>query len=97
MQTYSTKATAIRGAKRKGLTAYTVEETNGRFVIVPETFVKGPILRRSKFPGAVNASHAIYDANPGLRRKDAVNLAVANGIAYYTARTQYQKWRQAQA
>jgi hypothetical protein len=30
--------------------------------------------------------------SPPLRRKDAVAGAVATGVAFYTARTQYQKW-----
>lgn len=49
-------------------------------------------LNRSTIDGAVSASHAIYDANPDARRKDAIQAAVDAGIAFYTARTQYQKW-----
>jgi hypothetical protein len=32
--TYASKSTAIRGAKRAGLSAYTIEEQNGRFAVV---------------------------------------------------------------
>lgn len=42
--------------------------------------------------GAVHVCHDLYTANPGLRRKDAIQLAVDAGVAFYTARTQYQKW-----
>lgn len=51
---------------------------------------------KSTVEGAVNASHALFSANPDLRRKDAIALAVENGITFYTARTQYQKWYKAQ-
>ena len=34
----------------------------------------------------------IADANKGMRRKDILALCVEKGIAYYTARTQYQHW-----
>lgn len=51
---------------------------------------------KSSIEGAVNASHALFSANPDLRRKDAIALAVENGITFYTARTQYQKWYKAQ-
>lgn len=47
---------------------------------------------RSTIDGAVAKSHEIYNANPDARRKDAIQLAVDAGIAFYTARTQYQKW-----
>lgn len=92
MQTYSTKATAVRGAKRRNITDFEIRDNSeGRFVIVLKD-TKPRLLRRSRFTGAVNAAHALFDANPDLKRKDAVALAVENGIAFYTARTQYQAW-----
>ena len=36
----------------------------------------------------------IADNMPGARRKDVVAACVAKGVAYYTARTQYQLWNQ---
>lgn len=50
---------------------------------------------KSTIEGAVNASHAIFDADPDMRRKDAIAAAVEAGITFYTARTQYQKWYKA--
>jgi hypothetical protein len=47
---------------------------------------------KSEVKGAVQVCHDFYNANPDLRRKDAVAGAVALGVAFYTARTQYQKW-----
>lgn len=49
-------------------------------------------VNKSTVNGAVAASHSIFDANPDARRKDAIQAAVDAGIAFYTARTQYQKW-----
>lgn len=50
---------------------------------------------KSSVDGAVARCHELYNANPEARRKDAIQLAVDAGIAFYTARTQYQKWFQA--
>lgn len=30
--------------------------------------------------------------NPNVRRKDVIDECIKRGIAYYTARTQYQRW-----
>jgi hypothetical protein len=49
-------------------------------------------VNKSTVDGAVALSHSIYEANPDARRKDAIQLAVDAGVAFYTARTQYQKW-----
>lgn len=53
-------------------------------------------VNKSTVDGAVARSHEIFNANPDARRKDAIQLAVDAGIAFYTARTQYQKWFKAQ-
>lgn len=53
-------------------------------------------VNKSTVDGAVAKSHEIFNANPDARRKDAIQLAVDAGIAFYTARTQYQKWFKAQ-
>src|SRR5690606_6300536 len=39
----------------------------------------------------------IADLMPDAKRKDVVDACVAQGINFFTARTQYQKWRQNQA
>jgi hypothetical protein len=38
----------------------------------------------------------IADAMPGAKRKEVLEACVKAGIAYYTARTQYQQWAQCQ-
>lgn len=50
-------------------------------------------LRMSAFRGVVAFIHAFLDANPDLTRKQAM-VALIEGyqVAFYTARTQYQKW-----
>lgn len=53
-------------------------------------------VNKSTVDGAVAKCHELFSANPDLRRKDAIQLAVDAGIAFYTARTQYQKWFKAQ-
>lgn len=40
---------------------------------------------------------AIADSMPEAKRKDVIAACVAEGIAFFTARTQYQKWKQNQA
>lgn len=57
--------------------------------------------RRSVEPeGITNAVHSMFDdyqaeaedAGKQLTRKQFIARAVRDGVAYYTARTQYQKW-----
>jgi hypothetical protein len=45
--------------------------------------------------GAVKVCWDLFIAQPELTRKEAIAAAVAKGVAFYTARTQYQKWFQA--
>lgn len=40
---------------------------------------------------------AIADSMPEAKRKDVIAACVEEGIAFFTARTQYQKWKQNQA
>ena len=55
-----------------------------------------PMLRRSVSRGSVHKAHSVFATLPaGTARKDAVAAAVASGIAFYTARTQYQRWASA--
>lgn len=53
------------------------------------------ITRVSASKSPVKLAWEIYNRNPKLQRKDAINLAISKGIAFYTARTQYQAWRTA--
>jgi hypothetical protein len=52
-----------------------------------------PMLRRSVSRGVVSKTRAFYATLPaGTARKDAIAAAVSQGIAFYTARTQYQRF-----
>jgi len=60
-----------------------------------------PLRRRSEEPeGITSAVHDMFDEfrdeaeerGVTLKRKDFIAKAVKAGVAYYTARTQYQKW-----
>ena len=52
---------------------------------------------KSQIAKPVSKVWAIASQMPGARRKDVVEAAVAQGIAFYTARTQYQAWHAAHA
>lgn len=56
-----------------------------------------PMLRRSIKPkGATTRAREFFAALPAnTARKDAMLAAVNAGIAFYTARTQYQNWKAA--
>lgn len=51
----------------------------------------------SAISSPVQTAHAIFDAlklaSPTMARKDMINIAIEKGIAFYTARTQYQCWK----
>ena len=117
-QTYSSKSTAIRGAKRAGMKdgSFTVEQTSdGKFMVKPTAvaFVKGtnkvagekkakaakqpvPMLRESTAQSPTKLVWHIADEMKGARRKDVIAECVKRGIAFYTARTQYQLWKSLQ-
>lgn len=52
----------------------------------------GYIAERSQVAGACAMVHAIASNMPGAARKDVISECRRHGIAYGTARTQYQKW-----
>lgn len=53
------------------------------------------IRRKSTFKNPVEKCWEIFNENPGMRRKDVINLCLKHGVAFYTARTQYQYWKAA--
>lgn len=65
-----------------------------RLGVVTHNRLEGvPMLRRSVSKGVVHKAHQLYARLPaGTARKDAIAAAVAQGIAFYTARTQYQRF-----
>lgn len=72
----------------------------GKEVEAPKGSKRGEPTRhyvnKSTVDGAVALCHDLFSKNPDARRKDAIQLAVDAGVAFYTARTQYQKWFKAQ-
>lgn len=71
-------------------------------VVVKTRILKGVALRRRSVEpiGITSAVHEMFDEYQAeaeergieLKRKDFIAKAVRDGVAYYTARTQYQKW-----
>ena len=61
--------------------------------VVSGSKVEGvPVLRRSAAGTSTAKARALFVSLPaGTSRKDALALAVSNGIAFYTARTQYSR------
>ena len=53
---------------------------------------RGEIIRHSTTELPCQRVFIIADQMIGARRKDVVAACVAAGVAYYTARTQYQHW-----
>ena len=53
-----------------------------------------PKLNKSEIERPCDRVWAIADEMKGSRRKNVIAACVAAGIAYYTARTQYQQWKQ---
>jgi len=70
---------------------------NDRLGVVTHNRIEGvPMLRRSVSKGVVGKVHQLFATLPaGTARKDAIAAAVAQGIAFYTARTQYQRFQKA--
>lgn len=122
LKDYSSKATAVRGAKRANLDEGSFEVTQnaetGRWDLfeidaddneaAEDSKGKGgvykdiPVRRRSEFGGATKevwniAEGCFHSAEelglPTPTRKEVIAACVERGIAFYTARTQYQLWR----
>lgn len=96
--TYTTKATAVRGARRKQIKNVAIVETKtGRFEIQDRD---RPIYNHAKRKKSSVTSPVamVWDIccnNTGAKRKDIIDMAVNAGIAINTAKSQYQAWRQA--
>lgn len=73
------------------------DEQQARIGVVTHNRIEGvPMLRRSVSRGVVGQAHKLFAKLPaGTPRKEAIAAAVAQGIAFYTARTQYQAFRKA--
>lgn len=56
-----------------------------------------PVVNVSTIESPVRHVWDVADSMKGAKRKDVIAACVEQGVAFYTARTQYQKWRQNQA
>jgi hypothetical protein len=56
-----------------------------------------PMLHQSEIKRPCKTVWAIADSMKGAKRADIIAACVAKGIAFYTARTQYQQYKAAQA
>lgn len=137
MRLYASKSSAVRAAKKAGLSTgeYEIIEEAGKFgfraveaneveeqeveeQVVEETASKEveetsaePAKKKKATPkiddrlrmSTIEApSKRVWEIaeqmkaeNPNVRRKDVIAACVEQGIAYYTARTQYQLWYKA--
>lgn len=105
---YSNKSNAHRfGKKEFGPNNYTISPHDQGFSVheMPKQCEPNPILKPSAKQTIQRESSVqrpcfvvwdIADKMPGARRKDVVAACVAKGVAFYTARTQYQLWKQCQ-
>lgn len=55
---------------------------------------KAPIKRKSEIKDPCHLVWDMADKMKGSRRKDIIAACVEQGVAFYTARTQYQLWFQ---
>lgn len=63
----------------------------------PVAYVDGPITAhkggsKSTVERPCHLVWELAESMPGARRKDVIAAAVEKGVAFYTARTQYQQW-----
>jgi len=93
-KTYSTKSNAVRAARNAGIEKFNIEKVDGRFVIVPVvTLVPSAIRHVSEVTRPCSLVAEICWANPEATRKQLMTLCEEAGIAFYTARTQIQKYK----
>lgn len=103
--TFAHKTSAVRAAKRElgdnfeSLVDEIVETEGGRWVVTKNEMLTNDfeILRKSLVDSPCRlvfeiASKMHAESNGKVRRKDVIQKCVDLGVAYYTARTQYQNW-----
>lgn len=111
INTYTAKSSAMRNAKAQlkagnielnGRAISIIGTSDGYYWDNPSAFNSQPkdeLLRVSAMKGACalvwDIAGAMLAADPSVKRAAILAQCVANGIAYYTARTQYQLYRQA--
>lgn len=68
----------------------------GEDIIVGPAAEEAPKLNKSTADRPCTLVWNIADAMPGAKRKEVIEACVKAGVAYYTARTQYQQWKSLQ-
>lgn len=92
-KTYSSKANANRAAKTAGHLNFEAVKVGDRWAFRVKAVNTLQANRGSStVDGPVARVWEIAENNRNARRKDVVQMAVNAGVAYYTARTQYQAW-----
>jgi len=91
-KTYSNKSNAVRAARTAGITNYTISKIDGRFALIVAPVAKA-IRHVSEIERPCSTVADICWANPTATRKELMAICEANGIAFYTARTQIQKYK----
>jgi len=100
---YSNKQNAKRAAiaAKLDLNKCELTEVDGMFAYVPmqqaSDIKQGlPFVRNSTIVRPCKQVWHIADGMPGSSRKQVMEACINSGIAFYTARTQYQLWAQCQ-
>lgn len=96
---YSNKQNAARAIKSQGLDIadFELATNDGQFAYVPKQVApvlkQGlPFTRESTIVKPCKQVWAIADSMSGSTRKQVMETCINSGIAFYTARTQYQQW-----
>lgn len=96
---YSSKSTAARAAKRRGLKKPEyIDLPDGRVAVREKGTALYDASQRIKSE-VKNPVKLVWDLcfdHPKAKRRDIVDMAIEKGVAVNTARTQYQAWRAAE-
>lgn len=76
------------------------KKNTGKHISHAELVAKGRISHKSKIISPVRTCWELFasmkkELGDKLTRKLAIDSALKKGVAFYTARTQWQEWRQA--
>lgn len=107
-QTYTNRSNANRAGKKQfGEGNYTIDQNDLGFIIIQNDLVKTnkskpttiqglPYVQQSSIVRPCKQVWHIADAMPNATRKEVLKACIDAGIAFYTARTQYQQWSSVQ-
>jgi hypothetical protein len=79
----------------KGMKAAKRQAKAAPVATTAKTQVPEGALRKSTVQNPVERAWQIFDETREMRRKDVIQKCLDSGIAFYTARTQYQVWKSA--